>query len=142
MSTKKLKTALFMSEMAEKSAGSNFLMAQQRLSDQEAKLWQMEKYKHDYTVLAGVYSGVTTDASSLKIARRFLKQLDEVVSRQTSTVSAHVEDLERYRQTWLHSRSYNKAIGTLISKRAAEEELERVKKHQRVLDDFFASHDK
>ena len=141
MSTKKLKTALFISEMAEKSAGSNFLIAQQRLSDQEAKLGQMEKYKHDYMVLAGVYSGVTTDANSLKIARRFLEQLDEVVSRQTVTVSAHEEDLERYRQTWLHSRSYNKAIDTLISTRAAEEELERVKKHQRVLDDFFASHD-
>ena len=141
MSTKKLKTALFISEIAEKSAGSSFLLAQQRLSDQEAKLRQMEKYKHDYMVLAGVYGGVTTDANSLKIARRFLEQLDEVVSRQTVTVSAHEEDLERYRQTWLHSRSYNKAIDTLISTRAAEEELERVKKHQRVLDDFFASHD-
>lgn len=141
MSTKKLKVALFISKMAEKSAGSNFLMAQQRLSDQEAKLRQMEKYKQDYMILAGVYSGVTTDASSLKIARRFLKQLDEVVSQQAITVTNHVEDLARHRQAWLRSRSHKKAIDTLISKRAAEEELERVKKDQRVLDDIFASRD-
>lgn len=137
MSIKKLKTVLFVTEITEKAAEVAFLGAQRQLLDQESKLGQLQKYKNDYTRLAETYAGLNTGAVNLKIARKFLEQLDELVGQQESSLEAHANELDRRQSAWLDCRARRKAIDGLVSRRVVETEQHEVKVAQRQLDDLF-----
>lgn len=110
--------------------------ARSELEDYYRQVEQIEKYRLDYCqqLVDRGQAGLT--ASQYGHLNRFLRQLDETLSKQKQAEHHFKEQVENCKDYWLKMRQERMSYEWMIEKKAKEKQIAEAKREQKQMDEF------
>ena len=128
-----------LAERREKEAGSRLSVARDAVDQSQGQLSQVLDYRKDYYRLATGATGKHIDTNSLRTARHFLSELDDIIARQQQSLRQAELALEQQQTAWVESKRRLTSIKNLRNKRRFDTERLAEKEAQKFIDDVFAT---
>ena len=138
MATKQLGLVLRLAREQRDAAAARLAEAQQRLSGASEQLEQLINYQRQYAQQSDQTATRGVSVQALADARRFIAELDNVISAQRDRVASHEREVSGFADSWADATRYMQSIEQLIALRQAEEQQRQTKKEQQQADDLYA----
>lgn len=120
----------------EDAAVREFGLAQTEFSAQQEQLQNLMQYKEEYSNNFNSNKLSVSSSASLKNLHSFMAQLDHAINMQRQLVVQLNEEMEAKRQVWLDKRNRVRALGMVVDKYQAEENVREQRREQQENDEF------
>ncbi|MCP1726440.1 flagellar FliJ protein [Natronospira proteinivora] len=134
--SERLKPVRKLADKGQQDASRELGHSQQALSEQEARLEQLENYREEYRQMFEGEGDRAIDPRRLRDERAFLSRLDEVIRQQQQVVENNMAEYERQREGWLQARTRVNALDRVSDRYRSHEARESDKQEQREMDDL------
>lgn len=132
---KRIEPVKGIAENAERQLAVSLVACEQRVSEAQAKLLELERYRQEYqqqfTQRVGGGMGVT----NLRDYQAFIARLGEAVRQQQAIVQRACAQRDAERRRWQDAARKSRAIGHVISKWQADEQRIQEQHEQRSSDE-------
>jgi len=119
----------------ERQRASQLGASEQRLSECERKLQELENYQNDYRQTFNARAGSGIASSGLRDYQLFLARLAEAIKQQTGLVAASRSERDLERQRWQEAARRCKAIDHVVENWQTEERRDGERREQRDSDE-------
>ena len=132
----RLAPVIDMAESAEREAARQLGRCQAALSQAEAKLGELERYRNDYQQqwLNAGRQGVS--GQWLMNYQRFLSQLETAIGQQSQSVDWNRNNLNKARELWQQRYARLEGLRKLVQRYLDEARLAEDKREQKLLDEL------
>lgn len=117
-------------------AGAVVVESRSALEIQTERLAQLSAYRDDYWERYCKPQGASLNVSLLQDFRSFIDRLDQAIEQQRLVVARAESDCENKQEKWMHERSREKAIGSVVEKFCVQEQSEQDRRDQKQSDEF------
>jgi len=132
----RLKPVRKLADKGQQDASRELGRSQQALSEQEARLEQLQNYREEYRQMFEGEGRRAIDPRRLRDERAFLSRLDDVIRQQQQVVENNMAEYERQREGWMEARTRVNALDRVSERYRSREAREGDKREQRELDDL------
>ena len=133
--SKRMQPVKHVAQGREQDAMHKLGQSQQYLDAQKAKLEELRAYRDQYANDFAQSGGNGVSAAFVQDYRVFLGRLGEAVRQQEELIAQCEVQHEQTRQQWVDSRSHNQAIGKVIERYKAEENIVQARREQQEQDE-------
>lgn len=138
MSNRQLKMVIRLAEEQRDQAAQRLAEGQSRLQAAESQLQQLRDYQQQYISSSDSEALAGVSIQSLMDARRFIGELDSVITAQMRVVADREHEVAQLSENWIETMRYLQGIERLAELRAADEQLRLTKREQQLMDDLYA----
>ena len=133
--SKRMQPVQHVAQGREQDAMYKLGQSQQFLDAQKAKLEELRAYRDQYANDFALSGENGVSATRVQDYRIFLGRLGEAVRQQEALIAQCEAQHEQTRQQWVASRSHNQAIGKVIQRYQAEENIVEERREQQEQDE-------
>lgn len=133
---KRLQPVVDMAEKAERDAARQLGHCQGLVSQAEAKLAELGRYRDDYQQQWISQGGQGVSGQWLMNYQRFLSQLELAVEQQRQSIQWHQTNLEKARAVWQQRYARLEGLRKLVQRYLSEARLAEDKREQKLLDEL------
>lgn len=133
---KKLAPVVEMAERAEREAALQLGHLQGLLSQAEAKLGELERFRTDYQQQWITQGQQGVSGQWLINYQRFLSQLEVAVGQQRQSIQWHQHNLDKGRATWQERYARLEGLRKLVQRYLEEAQRLEDKREQKLLDEL------
>ncbi|GIZ12175.1 flagellar export protein FliJ [Pseudomonas sp. NCCP-436] len=133
---KRLQPVVDMAEKAERDAARQLGHCQGVVSQAEAKLGELERYRDDYQQQWINQGSQGVSGQWLINYQRFLTQLELAVEQQWQSIQWHKANLEKARAAWQQRYARLEGLRKLVQRYLNEARLAEDKREQKLLDEL------
>ncbi|MCP5327986.1 MAG: flagellar export protein FliJ [Steroidobacteraceae bacterium] len=123
-------------ENTEKEQRAKFTAAQARVDDALARLTELKRYRDEYLQGFGRRAAGGMDAIALRDYHAFVARLGEAIQQQQQIVLRTEHEREFERQRWNEAATRCKAVGSVVERWQAEDDLGLSRAEQRETDEW------
>lgn len=123
-------------EAAERKAAQRLGQFQQQVSQAQAKLAELERFREDYQLQWINRGGQGVNGSWLVNYQRFLGQLETAMTQQRQSLVWHQNNLNNARDTWQQAYARVEGLRKLVQRYLEEARRAEDKREQRLLDEL------
>ena len=134
--SERLKPVRKLADKGQKDASRELGRSQQALSEQEARLRQLQDYREEYRKMFEGGGQRAIDPRRLRDERAFLARLDDVIRQQQKVVEENMAEYERQRGYWMEAKTRVNALDRVSERYRKREDLEGERREQRDMDDL------
>ncbi len=134
--SKRLKPVATHAKNLEQDAARTFAQAQQRVSDSESQLVQLESFRDEYL---GQYQSASQKAASMTQIldyQAFLAKLNQGIGQANNTINICRQQRDILKQQWLQRRVRRQALESVVEKYQQVENKQAVYAEQMELEEF------
>jgi len=132
--SKKLSKIISLATSEERSQGAVTGKSRRILEEQNARLGELNAYRHSYAGLSKSISNV--NSAHWKDYQNFLSKLDQAIDSQQQIVRDSEQNLEIHRRRWLAKRQRLESLQRVLDRYQDEELQYAERQQQRVQDDL------
>ena len=136
--SKRLKPIADLAAHHEKEASKQLAASQEKLSQQEQLLTELEAYHAEYTTTNIMSQVAAADPVRLQDYRLFLDRLEHAIARQRQLLAGLRDELDRDHASWRERRSHRKALDNVTERYARAEARDQEQLEQRQLEEVSA----
>ncbi len=133
---KRLQPVVDMAEKAEREAARQLGHCQGLVSQAEAKLGELERFRGDYQQQWISEGSKGVSGQWLMNYQRFLSQLETAVAQQQQSIDWHRANLEKVRAIWQQRYARLEGLRKLVQRYISEARLAEDKREQKLLDEL------
>ncbi|UVE16372.1 flagellar export protein FliJ [Pseudomonas sp. LS44] len=133
---KRLQPVIEMAERAEREAARQLGKLQGLLSQAEAKLGELERFRADYQQQWITEGQRGVSGQWLMNYQRFLSQLETAIGQQRQSTTWHRDNLSKAREVWQQRYARLEGLRKLVQRYQDEARLAADKREQRLLDEL------
>jgi flagellar FliJ protein len=122
-------------EKRENAAAKCMGESRQKLSDQEARLKELQDYRDQYAAQFSTRGLAGLDALQLHDYRIFLSRLNQAIQQQELVIGQCRNQHHQNQDQWHDMHRHTKVVDKLIERFKADEQQQQQKREQQVLDD-------
>lgn len=134
--SKRLKPVATHAKNLEQDAARTFAQAQQRVSDSESQLVQLESFRDEYL---GQYQAASQQAASMTQIldyQAFIAKLNQGIGQANNTINICRQQRDILKQQWLQRRVRRQALESVVEKYQKVENKQAVYAEQMELEEF------
>ena len=125
-----------MAEEAERKAVQRLGQFQQQVTQAQAKLSELERFREDYQQQWINRGGQGVNGSWLLNYQRFLGQLETAMNQQRQSLTWHQNNLDNARQVWQQAYARVEGLRKLVQRYLDEARRAEDKREQKLLDEL------
>jgi len=125
-----------MAEEAERKAVQRLGQFQQQVTQAQAKLGELERFREDYQQQWINRGGQGVNGSWLLNYQRFLGQLETAMNQQRQSLTWHQNNLNNARQVWQQAYARVEGLRKLVQRYLDEARRAEDKREQKLLDEL------
>lgn len=125
-----------MAEEAERKAVQRLGQFQQQVTQAQAKLSELERFREDYQQQWINRGGQGVNGSWLLNYQRFLGQLETAMNQQRQSLTWHQNNLNNARQVWQQAYARVEGLRKLVQRYLDEARRAEDKREQKLLDEL------
>ncbi|MFK0090804.1 flagellar export protein FliJ [Pseudomonas sp. BJa5] len=125
-----------MAEDAERQAARRLGQFQQQVSQAQAKLAELDRFREDYQLQWINRGGQGVSGSWLVNYQRFLGQLESAMTQQRQSLAWHQNNLNNARGTWQQAYARVEGLRKLVQRYIDEARAIEDKREQKLLDEL------
>jgi flagellar FliJ protein len=133
---KRLQPVVEMAEKAEREAARQLGHCQGLVSQAEAKLGELERFRGDYQQQWVSEGSKGVSGQWLMNYQRFLSQLEGAIGQQSKSLDWHRANLEKARALWQQRYARLEGLRKLVQRYRDEARLVEDKREQKLLDEL------
>ncbi|HKK14792.1 MAG TPA: flagellar export protein FliJ [Gammaproteobacteria bacterium] len=131
----RMKPVVKVAEQRERAAARDFGECQQRLAEAEARLEELQGYRHEYGQRFQQSGGDGLSARRLHEYRTFLHRLNEAIAQQQALVGQLRQDCTAGHAQWLETRRRSQVLDKVVDRYRAQERREEDRREQQDSDE-------
>ena len=135
MNTQRLRPLQELAEAKESEAAKNFVTQQDKLSRDEQRLNELNRYLHDYSHMD---AAKPVSPALLRNRHEFVARLNEAVKTQSAVVDSTRAECDQERQRWINARGDHQALDKLSSHYQSQEDYRQNRRQQHEQDELAA----
>lgn len=134
--SKRLKPVAIHAKNVEQDAARTFAEAQQRVSDSESQLVQLESFRDEYLGQHKAASQQAVSMTQLLDYQAFIAKLNQGIGQANNTINICRQQRDILKQQWLQRRVRRQALESVVEKYQHAESKQAVYAEQIELEEF------
>ena len=133
--TKRMQPVQRVAESRENTAAKHMSESRQKLSDQEARLKELQTYRDQYAAQFSTRGHAGLDALQLHDYRIFLSRLNQAIQQQELIIVQCRNQHHQNQDQWNDLHRHTQVVDKLIERFKADEQDQQKKREQQMLDE-------
>ncbi|MDH5426318.1 MAG: flagellar export protein FliJ [Gammaproteobacteria bacterium] len=134
--SKRLQPVVMHAKNKEQDAARIFVQAQQRVTDSEEQLQQLESFREDYLLRYKMASQQLGSMSQMLDYQAFLAKLNKGIGQANQTIHMCRQQRDILKQQWLQHRVRSQALENVVEKYQHDENKQLLHLEQMELEEF------